>query len=452
ERTSAVISGIESRIRQLLGSKIGKIFSTVNVQSSQNVFFSGIQRSEHRAEITLNLVPGSHGVTPGEAIALLRPALILPDIIIDFKVRESSLQQTIGRENAPISVEIRGNDLATLQSTSDRLAEALKSLKNLHAVQTSFEQGLPELNLQIDRVLTASFGLDVQQISEIIQQRLSGEVTTDFYSQGNERNIRVVFPRMTRTELANLAIQTPNGSTVRLHDIAKLIENEGPKEIQRRNQSRIAHVTAQLQKDFKLSRAISSVDALLADFPMPSGYQLRFAGEEATRAQSFSQMKFALILSVILVYMVLASLFESLLHPFTIMLTLPLAGIGVVFAFLLVGEPFSIMAYIGIIMLAGIAANDSIVLVDYINRLRADGKARREAIMQAGRDRLRPILMTSATTILALLPLTIGLGEGARLRAPMAIAVIGGLVTSTILTLVVIPVVYELIDGFRRRT
>jgi HAE1 family hydrophobic/amphiphilic exporter-1 len=142
-------------------------------------------------------------------------------------------------------------------------------------------------------------------------------------------------------------------------------------------------------------------------------------------------------------------LFESLLHPFTILLTLPFAGVGVVFSLLLAGEPLSVMAYIGVILLAGIAVNNAIVLVDYINRLRAAGMARREAILQAGRDRLRPILMTTATTILALAPLAIGLGEGARLRAPMAIAVIGGLITSTILTLVVIPVVYELIDGVR---
>jgi HAE1 family hydrophobic/amphiphilic exporter-1 len=177
---------------------------------------------------------------------------------------------------------------------------------------------------------------------------------------------------------------------------------------------------------------------------------MNFTGEEESRQQSFSELKFALLLSIVLVYMILASLFESFLHPFTIMLTLPLAGVGVVLAFWIVGEPMSIMAYIGVIMLAGIAVNDSIILVDYIGRLRLDGLPRREAILQAGKDRLRPILITSATTILALLPLTIGLGEGAKLRAPMAIAVIGGLVTSTILTLIVIPVVYELIDGLKR--
>jgi len=452
QKTSAVISGFEDRIRQVLDNKVEQIFSTVNVQSSQNIFFSGRQRSEHRAEITLNLSTGDGGSTPTEAITALRPHLDIQGITTNFKIRESSLQQTLGAEKAPIAVEIRGNDLGTLQATSERLAQALSNLSELHTVETSFQQGLPELNLQVDRVLAASFGLDVQQIGEAVRQRLSGEVATDFYSEGNERDIRVVFPRMTRIELADLILQTPNGSTVRLRDIAELILSEGPKEIQRRNQSRVAHVTAQLQKGVKLSKAISTVDAVLADFPMPAGYELRFIGEEASREESFAQMKFALILSVLLVYMVLASLFESLLHPFTIMLTLPLAGVGVVFAFLIVGEPLSIMAYIGIIMLAGIAANDSIILVDYVNRLRANGTARRAALLQAGRDRLRPILMTSATTILALLPLTIGLGEGARLRAPMAIAVIGGLVTSTILTLVVIPVVYELLDGLRKKS
>ncbi len=452
EKTALVIASVEERTRQALDKKIAQIFSTVNVQSSQNVFFSGLQKSEHRAEITLNLLAGNESLTPSEAINTLRPHLSLPGIMTTFHIRESSLQQTIGTGKAPIAIELRGNDLQTLQESTERLAEALQQLNGLHTVETSFQKGLPEVNLQIDRLLAANFGLDVQQIGQIVQQRLAGQVVSDFYSEGNERDIRVVFPRMTYTELENLTIRTSGGVLLRLRDIAKLIPAEGPREIQRHNQSRVAHVTAQLQKDMKLSQAIESVESVLNNFPLPSGYQLSYTGEEASRQESFSQLKFALILSVILVYMVLASLFESLLHPFTIMLTLPLAGVGVVFAFLLVGEPLSVMAYIGIIMLAGIAANDSIVLVDYINRLRAAGKARRQAILQAGRDRLRPILMTSATTILALLPLTIGLGEGARLRAPMAIAVIGGLVASTILTLVVIPVVYELIDGIKSTT
>jgi HAE1 family hydrophobic/amphiphilic exporter-1 len=259
----------------------------------------------------------------------------------------------------------------------------------------------------------------------------------------------VAFPQATLAELADMPIRAPNGAVLRLRDIAGLESGEGPKEIQRHNQSRIAHVTAQLEKNMTLSHAIAAVEATLARIPLAPDYELRFVGEEASREESFDQMKFALILSIVLVYMVMAALFESLLHPFTILLTLPLAGVGVVFAFLLIGEPLSVMAYIGVVLLVGIAVDNAIVLIDYINRLRSDGMPRREAILQGGRDRLRPILMTTATTILGLLPLTIGIGEGARLRAPMAIAVISGLVTSTLLTLVVIPVVYEVLDELR---
>ncbi|MFQ5637383.1 MAG: efflux RND transporter permease subunit [bacterium] len=448
--SATVLSGVEERIRQILVDEIGQIFTTINVRTSQNVVFGAEQKSEHLAVLSLNLASGGKSLTTKHVIDRLREPLSLPNIITTYRVRESSLQQTIGTSSAPLAVEIRGNDLEKLENISERLAEIMQNIPGLQNVETSFEKALPQINLQIDRLLAANFGLDVQQVGQMIHERLTGELVSDFYSQGNERDIRVGFSRMTLSDLKNLTIKSPDGAILRLRDIAHFIPYQGPKEIQRHNQMRTASVSAQLQKGTKLSQAVQSLQPVLAGFPLPAGYELSFAGEEATRQESFSQMKFALILSIILVYMVLASLFESVLHPFTIMLTLPLAGVGVVFAFLLVAEPLSVMAYIGIIMLAGIAANDSIVLVDYINRLRADGTKRREAVLQAGRDRLRPILMTSATTILALLPLTVGLGEGARLRAPMAIAVIGGLVTSTLLTLVVIPVVYELIDGLRQ--
>ena len=183
--------------------------------------------------------------------------------------------------------------------------------------------------------------------------------------------------------------------------------------------------------------------------PMMGGEGIEIGGEERERAESFASLGFALGLSVILVYMVMASLFESILHPFTVMLTVPFAGVGVVVAFWTLGEPLSIMAYIGVIMLGGIAVNDAIILVDHVNQLRAKMPIR-EAVVQGAQDRVRPILMTSATTILALFPMALGLGEGAQMRAPMAIAVIGGLVTSTLLTLLIIPVVYETMERIRR--
>jgi HAE1 family hydrophobic/amphiphilic exporter-1 len=194
---------------------------------------------------------------------------------------------------------------------------------------------------------------------------------------------------------------------------------------------------------------VSQVELLLRDVELPPGYRVSLGGEERDRAESFGSLEFALALSLVLVYMVMASLFESFLHPFTVMLSLPLAGVGVVLAFWLFNEPLSITAFIGVIMLGGIAVNDSIVLVDRINQLRPTCQTIREAVVLAASDRLRPILMTSATTILALLPMAIGLGEGGELRAPMAIAVIGGLISSTMMTLIVIPSVYEFVDRAR---
>lgn len=447
ERTAAVLAGAETQVRQLLGEQVSSLYATVNVASAQ-ALFAGMSAGEHRASVTINLA-AERAIDPAAVIRRLRPQLHLPEVQATFHIRATSLQQTIGTGSAPIVVEVRGSELAMLQQISEQVAAALRPIGGLQNIATSFQSGRPEINLRIDRLLAASFGLDVQQIGERVKERLAGEVVSDFYSAGEDRNIRLAYSPATLAELAEMPIQAPTGAVLRLRDLSQLMPGEGPKEIQRHNQSRIAHVTAQLEKGMTLSRAVAGVQAALRTIPLPPEYELRFAGEEASRAESFAQMKFALLLSIVLVYMVMAASFESLLHPFTILLTLPFAGVGVVFALLLAREPLSVMAYIGAILLAGIAVNNAIVLIDYINRLRAQGWPRREAIQQAGRDRLRPILMTTGTTILALAPLAVGWGEGARLRAPMAIAVIGGLLTSTVLTLVVIPVVYELIDDVR---
>jgi HAE1 family hydrophobic/amphiphilic exporter-1 len=250
-------------------------------------------------------------------------------------------------------------------------------------------------------------------------------------------------------ELKNLRIDGTDGTILTLGDVADLRIIEGPREVLRENQRRVGRITGYLRDGAVLSEAVRDIQDVIRNWPIPQGYRISIGGEEREREESFASLKFALILSVVLVYMVMASLFESLLHPFTVMLSVPLAGIGVVFGFWALNEPLSVMAYIGIIMLGGIAVNDAIVLVDRVNQLRQDGQGLREAVVHGARDRLRPIMMTSATTILALMPMIIGLGEGARLRAPMAIAVIGGLVTSTLMTLIIIPTMYEMIDWLR---
>jgi len=195
-------------------------------------------------------------------------------------------------------------------------------------------------------------------------------------------------------------------------------------------------------------KVVGEAEASLKPVALPPDYKMEFTGEELKRRESMKNLTFALILSLVLVFMVLASQFESVLQPFVIMLTIPLAGAGTVLTFFILGKPLNMMAYIGIIMLGGIAVNNAIILIDRINQLRESGKGKKEAIILAGSQRIRPIMMTSVTTILALLPLTIGIGESASLRAPMALAVIGGLVSSTLLTLIVIPCVYWIFDSF----
>ncbi len=206
-----------------------------------------------------------------------------------------------------------------------------------------------------------------------------------------------------------------------------------------------------MKKNIPLDHIVNNITQKLNQISFPPHYKYEITGEEQERKEAFQNLKFALILSLILVYMVLASQFESLIHPFTIILSIPLACVGAILIFFLLGKSLNIMAYIGIILLVGIAVNDSIILVDAINQLKNEGLPKIEAIIEAGTRRIRPIIMTSLTTIMALLPLTFGFGEGAALRSPMALAVIGGLITSTLLMLVVIPCVYAVMDNLKEK-
>ena len=249
---------------------------------------------------------------------------------------------------------------------------------------------------------------------------------------------------MTLSEIYDIEI-VQGEKKYRLGEIADIEITSAPKEINRINQSRTGIVTAMIEKQYSLSHITPAIQEKLSEVEFPAKYSAKITGEEEMRQESFSGLGFALFLSILLVYMVMAAQFESLRHPFTILLTIPLAGVGCILAFLLTGQTLNMMAFIGIIMLAGIAVNSSIILVDAINRLKEEGHPLEESIKMAAQHRVRPIIMTSATTILALLPMCFGFGEGASLRSPMALAVIGGLLTST-MTLIVIPCVYYVID------
>ena len=275
-----------------------------------------------------------------------------------------------------------------------------------------------------------------------MQSRLEGVEAGEYEVDGEMRDITIRQPHLNINELSNLEIVSGD-NRYRLADVATITEEQLPREINRSNQSRVGKVSAYVADDVVFDHVVNMLQTKLKDVPVPNGYRIRMAGEEVKRKESMGGLTFALILSVVLVYMVMAAQFESLIHPFTILLTIPLAMVGAILTFYIIGKPLNMMAYIGMIMLAGIAVNDSIILVDTINQLRNGGMKKLEAILQAGKQRIRPIVMTSLTTILALLPLTFGFGESSDLRSPMAWAVVGGLITSTLLTLVVIPCVYD---------
>lgn len=264
------------------------------------------------------------------------------------------------------------------------------------------------------------------------------------------QDIRIKVPEVNLAGLQNIRIK--NGQReFPLSEIGDVRVEYASNSIYRRNQTRTVSIGARVHPDEPYDKVVKSLESSLATLSVPPQYKIRVAGQELRRQESIKNLTFALVLSIVLVYMVLAAQFESLLHPFTILLTIPLAAVGAILAFFILGMPLNMMGYIGIILLGGIAVNNSIMIIDCINQNRANGMGLRAAILDAGERRLRPIMMTSMTTILGILPLTLGFGESAALRAPIAIAVIGGLVTSTLLTLVVIPCYYEGIENIISR-
>jgi HAE1 family hydrophobic/amphiphilic exporter-1 len=349
---------------------------------------------------------------------------------------------------SPLQIEIAGFDLAALESVSERLVSELGNSDRFTDVRTTFEQGNPEIQIAFDQERAARLGLAVRDVADIVVTNVRGEVATRY--TWRDKKIDVLVKSVDNQdssidEIRGLIINPTAARPVTLDAVATIAVSRGPAEIRRVSQERVAVVSANLAYG-DLGAAVAEARSIMNRIVTPPGLLVSVSGQNEEMEESFTSMKFALGLAIFLVYLVMASQFESLVHPLVIMFTIPLALVGAVLALLVTGTTLNVVAFIGIIMLAGIVVNNAIVLVDLINQLRLQGMERIEAIREAGRTRLRPILMTTLTTALGLLPMALGFGEGAEIRAPMAITVIGGLLTSTLLTLVVIPVVYSLLD------
>lgn len=450
QRTLETVIEVEAMIQEKLDGKLETMYSHIGPEAGISSDENSVFEDENSALMKITLVPEMRKRT-SDVIAEISAMLAdVPDLDAQFIRDETALQSILGTDEPPLVVEIKGENLDVLEDLTETIRSKMSTIPYLLNIETNFESGAPEIDVKIDRLRAGLFNIQVNSVSSQLQDKLSGKDAGQWDYKGELKNLTVRLPHITKSKLEDMIIRV-GGQQVRLSDIAEITVTNAPREIHRNNQTRIGKVSAYMVKGRHFDQVVKQIKEKLSEVDFPPDYRATVTGEEQKRQEAMSNLTFALLLSLVLVYMVMASQFESLLHPFTILLTIPLAGVGVVAIFLLLGHTLNIMAYIGIIMLAGIAVNDSIILVDTINRLKDEGLNRVDAIVEAGKQRIRPIIMTSLTTILALLPLTLGFGEGSALRSPMALAVIGGLVTSTMLTLVVIPCVYLTFDELKFR-
>ena len=438
EETAEIVRQIE----EIAGKQplVARVATTVGTDRAAS---SSAEEGEHTAQVTIRMEEGSSAAQEAALIRHLRDEV---DEIPEIEVEVS--HPALFSFKTPIEVEISGYNLRQLRQLSLEAESRMASLPGLVDVKSSLQAGNPELQISYKRDQLAAYGLSLRNVAELVRHKVQGKVATDF--RQDERQIDVLVrlreeDRLGLDELQRLVINPNAPIPIPLSAVADIRVNEGPSEIRRIDQQRSAVVTANIQGvDLGTASALIHDELGKMDFPM--GFDFMISGQNEEMETSLQSLYFALVLAIFLVYVVMASQFESLVHPFVIMFTVPLALIGVVVALYLAQVALSVVVFIGLIMLAGIVVNNAIVLIDYINTLRRTGMEKTEAIIQAGAVRLRPIAMTTATTVLGLLPMALGLGEGAEIRTPMALTVIAGLVSSTFLTLVVIPTVYSLVD------
>lgn len=350
--------------------------------------------------------------------------------------------------STPLEIEIRSSNLKALDSSARKLVEMLQASNHFADVKSSVEQGYPEIQIVFDQDRAATLGLTTRQIADQVVKQVRGEVATKYSFRDRKIDVMVRSEEEARSsvnDIRNIIINPASQQPVTLSSVADVVITSGPSEINRVDQTRVALISSNL-RDTDLGSAVAEVQQMVKDNPLSADVRLAFGGQSKELESSQKSLFFALALAIFLVYLVMASQFESLLHPFVILFTIPLAMVGAIIALWLSNSTVSVVVFIGLILLVGIVVKNAIMLIDKINQLREEGVAKLEAICQGSESRLRPIIMTTLTTLFGFAPLAFFGGDGAEVRAPMALTVIGGLLVSTLLTLIVIPVVYNLLD------
>ncbi len=439
EKTDERILSIQEFLQNQDGvNKISAVSGTDKTASSES------EEGEHTAKVTVNLKRASNMVAEEERLI---------NQVRDYVRDVSGMNTKISRPvlftfKTPIEIQIHGYDLQKLQEVANQAKESMQTIPGLFDVKSNIQRGNPEVQIIYNRELISKYGLNIFEVASIVRNKVRGDIATKFKEQDRKIDILVRLrdeDKASIDALSRLVVNPGNEKPIPLEAVADIQVREGPSEIRRVEQQRTALVTANISgRD--LQTVSEDIFNSLNTMRIPPGFIFNMAGQNKEMQTSMNSLIMALGLAIFLVYIVMASQFESLIHPFIILFTIPLALIGVFIFLYLLNIPLSIVVFLGLIMLAGIVVNNAIVLVDYINQLRERGLEKIAAIIEAGQVRLRPILMTTLTTVLGLLPMSLGLGDGAEIRTPMAITVIIGLTTSTVLTLVVIPVIYSLMD------
>ncbi|QZT33431.1 efflux RND transporter permease subunit [Caldalkalibacillus thermarum TA2.A1] len=448
EHTVGVLAGLEQQILDI--AEVELVFTSAG---QDNMAMRG--NAQNRGSMYIRLLPADK--RERSTTAVMEELRQLTQSIPDAEVTVSRLDST-GMDEAPVRIEISGHELDTLAELAEEVSWSMAQVPGLANIITSLEQSRPELQVIIDKDLASQYGLTQNEVMQTIRLGFQGQVATVIRKEGEEINVRVLLSEQNRQsveDLAQLPLVTPLGDSITLNTIARFEQTEGPPVISRQNQQRGVAISADLTTERDLGSVVEDIRRQLEEIPFPEGYQYEFGGQYEQMIEAFGDLTLALGLAVFLVYAVMAVQFEKLMYPFIIMFSLPVTSIGVIVGLFVTGHSFSTPAFIGLIVLAGIVVNNAIVLVDYTNTLRQRGLSREDALLTAGQERLRPIMMTMLTTVLAMAPLALGLGEGAELQAPMAVVIVFGLSFSTLITLFVVPVMYiymdRLTEWFKRR-
>jgi len=456
EKTEEKVLEAEQIIRELAGEDLESISTSIGRGGELQ---GAAERGSHLSSLEIRLVDKDRRArTIWQIVNELSGRLSrgVMDTRFRFKLQGvGALASTVTGDSEPIVVEINGDQLDRNYAYAQRIASRMERVRGVRDVELSYKTGKPELQFRINRKEASGLGLSPLEIAATLRTAYKGSRVSTYRGGEDKYDVYVILADADRNSLKGiqkLFFVNPSGVKIPLENVVDVVQGAGPLTIERKNRARVIKVTGALTGERALNRIMEDIRVEVTGMgPVPPGVGLSYSGSYRQMQESFRSLLFVLLLAVALVYMVLASQFENLLHPLIIMLSVPFCIIGLVAALVVTGTTFSMMSFIGAILLVGIVVNNAIVLIDYMNRLQGRGLSVKEAIIRGGKTRLKPILMTSFTTVFGLLPMAVGVGAGSELRAPLGRAVVGGLLTSSFVTLILIPTLYWLVESRIRK-